>query len=307
MASTSIGPARPQRGRVARGCRSGTAGKLHRLAGRPLGPGFGQRKVVQPLGPLDVEHRGDGAARGGVGQEDPRRSLLRPAFQWLRISNGRKPAAAARASDARTAGSRSWLMSADHASVRSQRRQRRVEGAVPAIGSSSLPAISAHRAPGTAAMPGGYQRWGHQAEYDLRHALRRGRRSGSGRTARPAPRLGYVRGRLLGAQGDTAGAEEAFALAHASLAPLPLPYEKVRVDFAHGLTLRRLGRRHDAAERLHHRPRRVRRARPPGVRGTVRSRAQDRQPSAPRHRGRHPHRAGKHRRRAGRHGQEHAG
>lgn len=64
-------------------------------------------------------------------------------------------------------------------------------------------------------------------------------------------RLGYVRGRLLGAQGDAAGAEEVFALARVRLAPLPLPlpYEKARVDFAHGLTLRRLGRR-DAAERL---------------------------------------------------------
>jgi DNA-binding CsgD family transcriptional regulator len=63
-------------------------------------------------------------------------------------------------------------------------------------------------------------------------------------------RLGYVRGRLLGAQGDAAGAEQTFALARAQLAPLPLPYEKARVDFAHGLTLRRLGRRRDAAERL---------------------------------------------------------
>lgn len=63
-------------------------------------------------------------------------------------------------------------------------------------------------------------------------------------------RLGYVRGRLLGARGDLAGAEEAFALARARLAPLPLPYEKARVDFAHGLTLRRAGRRRDAADVL---------------------------------------------------------
>ena len=63
-------------------------------------------------------------------------------------------------------------------------------------------------------------------------------------------RLGHVRGRLLGAQGDAGGAEEAFALARAQLAQVPLPYEKARVDFAHGLTLRRLGRRRDAAERL---------------------------------------------------------
>ncbi|MHA6782971.1 LuxR C-terminal-related transcriptional regulator [Pseudonocardia saturnea] len=63
-------------------------------------------------------------------------------------------------------------------------------------------------------------------------------------------RLGYVRGRLLGARGDLAGAEAAFALARARLAPLPLPYEKARVDFAHGLTLRRAGRRRDAADVL---------------------------------------------------------
>jgi len=63
-------------------------------------------------------------------------------------------------------------------------------------------------------------------------------------------RLGYVRGRLLGARGDLAGAEEAFAQARAHLAQLPLPYEKARVDFAHGLTMRRLGRRRDAAQLL---------------------------------------------------------
>jgi DNA-binding CsgD family transcriptional regulator len=63
-------------------------------------------------------------------------------------------------------------------------------------------------------------------------------------------RLGYVRGRLLGARGDLAGAEDAFARARAGLEPLPLPYEKARVDFAHGVTLRRLGRRRDAAELL---------------------------------------------------------
>lgn len=60
-------------------------------------------------------------------------------------------------------------------------------------------------------------------------------------------RLGYVRGRLLAARGDLAGAEEAFALARARLARLPLPYDRARVDFAHGITLRRAGRRRDAA------------------------------------------------------------
>ena len=62
-----------------------------------------------------------------------------------------------------------------------------------------------------------------------------------------AARLGYVRGRLLGARGDLTGAGAEFARARANLAPLPLPYERARVDFAHGLTLRRAGRRRDAA------------------------------------------------------------
>ncbi|NMH98386.1 hypothetical protein [Pseudonocardia acidicola] len=61
-------------------------------------------------------------------------------------------------------------------------------------------------------------------------------------------RLGYVCGRLLGARGDLAGAEDAFARARAQLASPSLPYGKTRVDFARGLTLRRAGRRRDAAE-----------------------------------------------------------
>ena len=63
-------------------------------------------------------------------------------------------------------------------------------------------------------------------------------------------RLGCVRARLLAARGDLAGAEAAFALARARLARLPLPYDRARVDFAHGITLRRAGRRRDAAEVL---------------------------------------------------------
>jgi DNA-binding CsgD family transcriptional regulator len=63
-------------------------------------------------------------------------------------------------------------------------------------------------------------------------------------------RLGVVRGRLLGARGDVAGAAAAFARARDLLAPLPLPYDRARTDFAHGLTLRRAGRRRDAAELL---------------------------------------------------------
>ncbi len=61
-----------------------------------------------------------------------------------------------------------------------------------------------------------------------------------------AARIGYVRGRLLGARGDLAAAEEVFGHARAQLEDLPLPYDRARVDFAHGLTLRRAGRRRDA-------------------------------------------------------------
>ncbi|SNR51652.1 helix-turn-helix transcriptional regulator [Blastococcus mobilis] len=72
---------------------------------------------------------------------------------------------------------------------------------------------------------------------------RRGHRSA-------AARLGYVRGRLLAARGDLLGAAEAFDGARAQLAALPMPYERARVDFAHGITLRRVGRRRDAAALL---------------------------------------------------------
>ncbi|SDZ07354.1 AAA ATPase domain-containing protein [Geodermatophilus africanus] len=72
---------------------------------------------------------------------------------------------------------------------------------------------------------------------------RRGHRSAGAR-------LGYVRGRLLAARGDLPGAEEAFEAARAGLAGLPMPYERARVDFAHGVTLRRAGRRRDAAALL---------------------------------------------------------
>ena len=74
-------------------------------------------------------------------------------------------------------------------------------------------------------------------------AARRGHRS-------TTARLGAVRGRVLAARGEHAAAEQAFTRARAQLAALPLPYEKARVDFVHGLTLRRAGRRRDAAELL---------------------------------------------------------
>ncbi len=63
-------------------------------------------------------------------------------------------------------------------------------------------------------------------------------------------RLGVVRGRLLAARGDMAGAEEALGRARDELAALPVPYEQARVDLALGLTLRRAGRRRDATEML---------------------------------------------------------
>lgn len=74
-------------------------------------------------------------------------------------------------------------------------------------------------------------------------AQRRGHRS-------TTARLGYVRGRLLAGRGDLPGAQEAFEQARMALAALPLPFEQARVDFAHGITLRRAGRRREAAARL---------------------------------------------------------
>ncbi|WNV77074.1 LuxR C-terminal-related transcriptional regulator [Geodermatophilus sp. DSM 44513] len=74
-------------------------------------------------------------------------------------------------------------------------------------------------------------------------AHRRGHRSTSAR-------LGCVRGRLLAARGDLTGAGAAFEAARAHLAALPLPYERARVDYVHGMTLRRAGRRRDAAALL---------------------------------------------------------
>lgn len=59
-------------------------------------------------------------------------------------------------------------------------------------------------------------------------------------------RLGYVRGRILGAAGDIDAAKAAFERALDRLQGLPLPYERARVSFAYGQTLRRAGRRRDA-------------------------------------------------------------
>lgn len=59
-------------------------------------------------------------------------------------------------------------------------------------------------------------------------------------------RLGYVRGRIHGARGDIDAARETFEAALENLATLSLPYDRARVNFAYGQTLRRAGRRREA-------------------------------------------------------------
>ncbi|MFI2209191.1 LuxR C-terminal-related transcriptional regulator [Streptomyces sp. NPDC020141] len=59
-------------------------------------------------------------------------------------------------------------------------------------------------------------------------------------------RLGLVRGRITAARGDVAAARAAFETALAHLDRLPLPYDRARVNFAYGQTLRRAGKRRDA-------------------------------------------------------------
>ncbi|MGJ0119442.1 LuxR C-terminal-related transcriptional regulator [Williamsia sp. MIQD14] len=59
-------------------------------------------------------------------------------------------------------------------------------------------------------------------------------------------RLAYARGRLLGARGLVDAAVETFEGALADLDDLPLVYDRARVEFAYGQTLRRAGRRRDA-------------------------------------------------------------
>ena len=70
-------------------------------------------------------------------------------------------------------------------------------------------------------------------------ARHRGRRSASAR-------LGYARGRLLGAQGDLPAAQAVFERSLSLLADLPLRYDRARVTFAYGQTLRRAGKRREA-------------------------------------------------------------
>jgi DNA-binding CsgD family transcriptional regulator len=70
-------------------------------------------------------------------------------------------------------------------------------------------------------------------------AERRGHRSAMAR-------LGLARGRLTAAQGDMDTARKDFEQALAHLEQLPLPYDRARVNFAYGQTLRRAGKRREA-------------------------------------------------------------
>lgn len=63
-------------------------------------------------------------------------------------------------------------------------------------------------------------------------------------------RLSYVRGRILGARGRIGAATEAFERGLGSLSSLNMPYERARVYFAYGQTLRRAGKRREAASML---------------------------------------------------------
>ncbi|MGV8872889.1 MAG: LuxR C-terminal-related transcriptional regulator [Rhodococcus sp. (in: high G+C Gram-positive bacteria)] len=59
-------------------------------------------------------------------------------------------------------------------------------------------------------------------------------------------RLACARGRLHGAMGDLDSARASFEDALASLAPLPLTYDRARINYAYGQTLRRAGKRREA-------------------------------------------------------------
>ncbi|NUR14974.1 MAG: helix-turn-helix transcriptional regulator [Dermatophilaceae bacterium] len=59
-------------------------------------------------------------------------------------------------------------------------------------------------------------------------------------------RLAYARGRWHGSRGDLDAARASFERALTLLAPLPLAYDRARVHFAFGQTLRRAGRRAEA-------------------------------------------------------------
>lgn len=60
-------------------------------------------------------------------------------------------------------------------------------------------------------------------------------------------RLGLVRGRITAARGDIDTARKEFEQALHHLDRRPLPYDRARVNFAYGQSLRRAGKRRDAA------------------------------------------------------------
>lgn len=76
------------------------------------------------------------------------------------------------------------------------------------------------------------------AEHEARATVN-AHRSGSAR-------LACARGRLHGALGDLDSARVSFEHALTLLAPLPLVYDRARVNFAYGQTLRRAGKRREA-------------------------------------------------------------
>ncbi|MCX4703811.1 LuxR family transcriptional regulator [Streptomyces sp. NBC_01373] len=59
-------------------------------------------------------------------------------------------------------------------------------------------------------------------------------------------RLGLVRGRIAAARGDMDAVRKEFEQALAHLDRLPLPYDRARVNFAYGQSLRRAGKRREA-------------------------------------------------------------
>jgi DNA-binding CsgD family transcriptional regulator len=59
-------------------------------------------------------------------------------------------------------------------------------------------------------------------------------------------RLGLARGRLTAARGDIDASRKEFEQALVHLDTLPLPYDRARVNFAYGQTLRRAGKRREA-------------------------------------------------------------
>lgn len=59
-------------------------------------------------------------------------------------------------------------------------------------------------------------------------------------------KIGYVRGRIQGVRGELEHARATFDTALATLDLLPMPYDRARINFAYGQTLRRAGKRRDA-------------------------------------------------------------